>query len=155
LLQTGLVNMFVTEEAFVVPQIRELSGLSSCSTLDRRMTLAMDSEDDVPVSPATSATPESLLIDRFSNNAVLCAIEQLPVIFREVILLCDVEDATYREIAEILSIPMGTVMSRLARARKAVRDSLRGTAGGPISSHLSHKTERNGNDTEPLQSIRI
>ena len=41
--------------------------------------------------------------------------------FREVILLCDVEEASYREIAEILSIPMGTVMSRLARARKMVR----------------------------------
>ena len=46
--------------------------------------------------------------------------------FREVILLCDVEDASYREMAEILSIPIGTVMSRLARARKAVRKTVRG-----------------------------
>jgi RNA polymerase sigma-70 factor, ECF subfamily len=136
-------------------QILKNTFLSSCSTLDRRMTVAMDAEEDFPVLPATSATPESLLIERFSNNAVLCAIEQLPIIFREVILLCDVEDASYREIAEILSIPMGTVMSRLARARKAVRDSLRSTAGGPISSHLSHQIESHGNDTEPLQGIRI
>jgi RNA polymerase sigma factor (sigma-70 family) len=136
-------------------QILKNTFLSSCSTLDRRMTVAMDAEEDFPVLPATSATPESLLIERFSNNAVLCTIEQLPIIFREVILLCDVEDASYREIAEILSIPMGTVMSRLARARKAVRDSLRSTAGGPISSHLSHQIESHGNDTEPLQGIRI
>ena len=74
--------------------------------------------------PATSATPESLLIDRSRKNAVQNAIEQLPVTFREVILLCDVEDASYQEISEILSIPMGTVMSRLARARKAVRESV-------------------------------
>jgi RNA polymerase sigma-70 factor, ECF subfamily len=136
-------------------QILRNTFLSSCSTLDRRMTVAIDSEEDFPVLPATSATPESLLIERFSNNAVLCAIEQLPIIFREVILLCDVEDASYREIAEILSIPMGTVMSRLARARKAARDSLRSTAGGPISTHLSHQIESHGNDTEPLQGIRI
>jgi RNA polymerase sigma factor (sigma-70 family) len=123
-------------------QILRNTFLSSRSTLDRRMTVAVDSEEDFPVLPATSATPESLLIERFSNDAVRCAIEQLPVIFREVILLCDVEDASYREIAEILSIPMGTVMSRLARARKAVRDSLRSTAGGPISSHFSHEIER-------------
>src|SRR5580658_4565713 len=97
--------------------------LSSRSTLDRRMTVEIDSEDDVPVLPATSATPESLLIERGGNDAVQCAIEQLPVILREVILLSDVEDASYREIAEILSIPIGTVMSRLARARKMVRDS--------------------------------
>ena len=123
-------------------QILRNTFLSSRSTLDRRMTVAVDSEEDFPVLPATSATPESLLIERFSNDAVRCAIEQLPVIFREVILLCDVEDASYREIAEILSIPMGTVMSRLARARKAVRDSLCSTAGGPISSHFSHQSER-------------
>jgi RNA polymerase sigma-70 factor (ECF subfamily) len=98
--------------------------LSSCSTLDRRMTIEIDSEEDLLVLPATSATPESLLIDRSRKNAVQNAIEQLPVTFREVILLCDVEDASYQEISEILSIPMGTVMSRLARARKAVRESV-------------------------------
>ena len=99
--------------------------LSSCSTLERRMTDAMVSDEDFPVLLASSATPESLLIDRSGNDAVRCAIAQLPVIFREVILLCDVEDASYREIAEILSIPIGTVMSRLARARKTVREAVR------------------------------
>ena len=99
--------------------------LTSCSKLSRRMTVSVDTEEDFPVLPATSATPESLLIKDSSIDAVRCAIEQLPVVFREVILLCDVEDASYREIAEILSIPIGTVMSRLARARKQVRESLR------------------------------
>src|ERR1700747_404741 len=75
-------------------QILRNTFLSSRSTLDRRMTVAVDSEEDFPALPATAATPESLLIERFSNDAVRCAIEQLPVIFREVILLCDVEDAS-------------------------------------------------------------
>ena len=117
--------------------------LGSCSKLEQRMTLAIESEEDLP---ATSATPESQLIGRSDIDAVRCAIEQLPVIFREVILLCDVEDASYREIAEILSIPIGTVMSRLARARKMVRDSLRTTTGAPLSGDLPHsgRTSRNG-----------
>jgi RNA polymerase sigma factor (sigma-70 family) len=105
-------------------QILKNTFLGSCSKLERRMTLAMDSEEDLPT---TSATPESMLMGRTDIEAVRSAIEQLPVIFREVILLSDVEDAPYREIAEILSIPIGTVMSRLARARKMVRDSLRRT----------------------------
>jgi RNA polymerase sigma-70 factor, ECF subfamily len=97
--------------------------LSSRSTLDQRMTVEIDSEDDAPVLSLTSTTPELLLIERLHKNAVRNAIEQLPVIFKEVLLLCDVEDASYREISEILAIPIGTVMSRLARARKAVRES--------------------------------
>jgi RNA polymerase sigma-70 factor, ECF subfamily len=98
--------------------------LSSRTTLSQRMTVEIDSEDDAPVPPATFTTPESLLIKRFQEDAVQNAIERLPVTFREVLLLCDVEDAPYREISEILSIPIGTVMSRLARARKTVRESV-------------------------------
>jgi RNA polymerase sigma factor (sigma-70 family) len=71
-----------------------------------------------------SDTPESLLIEHFDIDAVRSAIEQLSATHREVILLCDVEEASYREIAEILSIPIGTVMSRLARARKALCELL-------------------------------
>jgi RNA polymerase sigma-70 factor, ECF subfamily len=112
--------------------------LSSRSTLDRRLTVEIDSEDDIPVLSATSTTPESLLIDLSQQDAVRNAIEQLPLIFREVLLLCDVEDASYREISEILSIPVGTVMSRLARARKAVRESLLSGPHAPLSKERSH-----------------
>lgn len=113
--------------------------LSSCSKLERRMTVAVDSEEDYPVLPATSTTPESLLIERSGIDRVGHAIEQLPIIFREVILLCDVEDASYREIAEILSIPIGTVMSRLARARKVIRESLQSGPGASPSRDLDTK----------------
>jgi len=113
--------------------------LSSRSTLDRRLTVEIDSEDDVPVLPGTSTTPESLLIERSQQNAIRNAIEQLPVTFREVLLLCEVEDVSYREISEILSIPVGTVMSRLARARKAVRESLLRIPQAALSKDWSHR----------------
>jgi RNA polymerase sigma-70 factor (ECF subfamily) len=57
----------------------------------------------------------------------------LPVAFREVLLLCEVEEMSYQEIAETVGIPIGTVMSRLSRARKMLRDRLatqRGTSHG-------------------------
>src|SRR3984957_4010950 len=123
--------------------------LSSRSTLDQRMTVEIDSEDDVPVLPTTSATPESLLIERSQENAVRNAIEQLPVIFREVLLLCDVEDASYREISEILSIPIGTVMSRLARARKLVRQSVCLTRSAPRSADVLRPRHTSGNGASP------
>jgi RNA polymerase sigma factor (sigma-70 family) len=113
--------------------------LSSRTTLDRRLTVGIDSEDDVPVLPAISTTPESLLFEHSQQNAVRNAIERLPVSFREVLLLCDVEDASYREVSKILSIPIGTVMSRLARARKAIRESLLSIPQAALSKGRSHR----------------
>jgi RNA polymerase sigma factor (sigma-70 family) len=101
--------------------------LTSRSTLERRMTVALDWEEDLPQLHTDCASPESLLIKKLNIAAIRDAIEQLPFSYREVILLSDVEGLTYREIAEITEIPIGTVMSRLARARKAVRDALRPT----------------------------
>jgi RNA polymerase sigma factor (sigma-70 family) len=128
--------------------------LSSRSTLDRRMTVEIDLEDDLPVLPATSTTPESLLIERSQQDAVRNAIEQLPVTFREVLLLCDVEDASYREISEILSIPVGTVMSRLARARKAVRESVLSSRHAPLSKERSHYPATREKATGPALDLR-
>ena len=72
-------------------------------------------------SPSTTETPESILLVRADQDAIQAALQQLPVAHREIILLCDVEEMSYREIADALTIPLGTVMSRLARARKAMR----------------------------------
>jgi RNA polymerase sigma-70 factor (ECF subfamily) len=57
------------------------------------------------------------------------ALERLPVFYREVILLCDVEEMKYQEIAEVLAVPIGTVMSRIARGRKLLRQMLAGEYG--------------------------
>ena len=109
----------------------------------------MDLDEDLHKLAETSATPESLVIEHSGIDAVRSAIEQLPPIYREVILLCDVKDKSYRQIAEILSIPIGTVMSRLARARKAVRQCLCSDPGPPQSRDLSHYIEAREKDRYP------
>ena len=88
------------------------------------MTVSLDSEEGEFALPATSETPETLLLQRSNQQMVQDAIEELPVIYREIILLCDVEEMAYQEIAETISIPIGTVMSRLSRARNALRKGL-------------------------------
>ncbi len=98
--------------------------INSRSTLEWRMTVELNAEEEFHCAYATCTTPESLLIESSHIAAIRCAIERLPFTFREVILLCDVENLSYKEIAQILEIPLGTVMSRLARARKSVRKSL-------------------------------
>ena len=62
------------------------------------------------------------------------AIDELQVHFREILLLCDVEEMSYQEIAETLSIPIGTVMSRLSRARKAYATGERKKTPAPAMS---------------------
>jgi RNA polymerase sigma-70 factor (ECF subfamily) len=56
-------------------------------------------------------------------------LERLPREFREVLVLREIEDASYREIGEILGVPIGTVMSRLARARQSMRKALSAAPG--------------------------
>src|SRR5690606_41985908 len=67
---------------------------------------------------------EDELLDRFTDHEVKQAIEALPDNFRMAVLLADVEGFSYKEIAEILDIPIGTVMSRLHRGRKALQKQL-------------------------------
>jgi RNA polymerase sigma-70 factor (ECF subfamily) len=77
----------------------------------------------------TSPTPEDNLI-RLDNQAALQrALEELEQPLREALLLCDVEEVKYRDIALILDIPIGTVMSRISRARRALRQLLQAQLG--------------------------
>src|SRR6202049_2727961 len=98
--------------------------LSSRKTFERRMIDTLESEEDGPELAVDTETPETILINRSDSQLLQRAIDDLPVHYRETLLLCEVEEMSYREIAEILSIPIGTVMSRLARARKALRESV-------------------------------
>jgi RNA polymerase sigma-70 factor (ECF subfamily) len=95
--------------------------LTSRSGLRETMTVAIDEDDEIA---AASYTPESEMLARADQQSVQSALERLAIPFREVILLCDAEEMSYREIAETLAIPVGTVMSRLSRARKAMRQLL-------------------------------
>ena len=81
---------------------------------------------------------EDELMDLVTDSEVKAAIEALPEQFRMAVLLADIEGFSYKEIAEILDVPIGTVMSRLHRGRKALQKSLhdfaatRGLLPGPV-----------------------
>jgi RNA polymerase sigma-70 factor, ECF subfamily len=98
--------------------------LTSRTGLRVTMTVPLDPEQDEPELAAENETPETILIKRSDSQLVVSAIDDLPVHHREVLLLCDVEEMSYQEIADTLSIPVGTVMSRLSRARRTLRDHL-------------------------------
>jgi RNA polymerase sigma-70 factor (ECF subfamily) len=76
----------------------------------------------------TSANPEQYLFDRLLSDDVLHAIDGLPIDFRLVVILADLQEFSYKEIAEILDCPVGTVMSRLYRGRKLLQKQLLGYA---------------------------
>lgn len=106
--------------------------LSSRQGLAASRTVALEEEWDdaggvqLPEAAIDRETPELNLM-RLSDRAALeDAMQGLASPLLEVLLLCDVEEMKYREIATVLEIPIGTVMSRVARARAALRASLKG-----------------------------
>ena len=99
--------------------------LTSRTGLKATMTVPLDPEEDGPELAIEHDTPETFLFERTNREQLQKAIDELPVHFREILLLCEVEEMSYQEISETLSVPIGTVMSRLSRARKTLRDRLR------------------------------
>ena len=75
--------------------------------------------------PDNALDPEERLLQQHTVGLVRAALEQLPVDFREVIVLREIEGLSYREIAEVAGVPIGTVMSRLARARERLQTILK------------------------------
>jgi RNA polymerase sigma factor (sigma-70 family) len=136
-------------------QILRNTFWSSCSKLERRMTVAMDLEEEGPALAVENETPETVLMKRSDSALLQNAIDNLPVHYREALLLCEVEEMSYREIAEILSIPTGTVMSRLSRARKAVRESLRGGPDSRSLENLFHPIETPTKGVEAFREIEL
>jgi len=104
--------------------------LTSRSGLERRSTEQEDEEGLGETAAATQDTPEEALVRRADIELVRKAIARLPAEFQEVLLLADIEEMKYQEVADTLDIPIGTVMSRLARARKQVREHILESAGG-------------------------
>ena len=75
--------------------------------------------------------PEEALLQNASDKMLRQALEALPLKFREVLILRELEGMSYKEIAEVTGMPPGTVMSRLARAREGLRQSLSHYGGAP------------------------
>src|ERR1700722_7685829 len=99
--------------------------LTSRTGLKVTMTVPIDPEEDGADLAVERDTPETYLLEQLNRELLQSAMDELPVHFREILLLCEVEEMSYQEIAETLSVPIGTVMSRLSRARQTLRNQLR------------------------------
>ncbi|HET9159925.1 MAG TPA: sigma-70 family RNA polymerase sigma factor [Caulobacteraceae bacterium] len=86
----------------------------------RELALAESDADE----PADPDTPETILLRVVDDEILRAAIEALPEPFREAVVLRDLQDLAYRQIADITGVALGTVMSRLARGRKLLAQSL-------------------------------
>lgn len=94
--------------------------LSKRRRAEMKLQLVSDHEERIAETVAFEPpTPQGI-----TEEEVLRALGRLPLPFQEVVVLSDVEDMTYKEIAEALSLPVGTVMSRLHRGRKLLRTEL-------------------------------
>jgi RNA polymerase sigma-70 factor (ECF subfamily) len=82
-------------------------------------------DETVHSNEAAGEDAEANLVSRVESERVKKAIETLPAAFREVLILREIEGLSYRDISDVTSIPMGTVMSSLSRARQRLREELR------------------------------
>jgi RNA polymerase sigma-70 factor (ECF subfamily) len=100
---------------------------NTCYTwLQQNRARELTTEFDEEVHSTESSNPETLLIEGANKQLLKQALEELPVSFREVVILRELEGLSYKEIADIADVPVGTVMSRLARARKRLQVILAG-----------------------------
>ncbi len=83
-------------------------------------------DEEVHSPQASRSNPEAMLFEAVDSRHLAEALEQLPAEFREVIVLRELEGLSYKEIADVAGIPPGTVMSRLARARRRLQECLAG-----------------------------
>jgi RNA polymerase sigma-70 factor (ECF subfamily) len=102
--------------------------LTSRSGLAARRTEALEDDERPGETASDPATPETAVLLLESRQQIFAALDAIPANHREIILLSDVEEMSYREISLVLDVPLGTVMSRLARARAALRRALAGHA---------------------------
>ena len=107
-----LRNTFLTTQA----------GMRAASSIVSDDVTVVEAEGEVP--------PEAMSLMRADEEAIRKALRELPMHFREIILLSDVEEMNYKEIGQALSIAVGTVMLRLFRARKALRLQLAASSEG-------------------------
>lgn len=83
-----------------------------------------DGDSMDPTRSRADDNPETLFAKKIESGRVNAAIKKLPPVFREALILRELEDMSYDEIAQIAAIPIGTVMSRLSRARRLLRAAL-------------------------------
>ena len=103
---------------------------------NRALRLAEPIEDNLDEVGLDFADPEVLLLQSVDSQLVRSALQELPVEFREVMVLREMEGLSYKEIANVVDVPLGTVMSRLARGRKRLQELLARHMGKEVSIEL-------------------
>jgi RNA polymerase sigma-70 factor, ECF subfamily len=111
-------------------------------------------------STESSANPEQYFFDKLLSDDVLRSIDALPIDFRLVVILADLQEFSYKEIAEILDCPVGTVMSRLYRGRKLLQKNLlsyaveQGVLQAPVAMELGSEAETEAEILEFKRRVR-
>ena len=93
---------------------------------------AEENEDAAPLWQEAQASPETEVLRQWDGETIRRLVADLPDPFREAIVLREINDLSYREIADVIGAPVGTVMSRLARARSMLRKAWVAEEGLPI-----------------------
>ena len=106
--------------------------LTSRTGIAASRTVSLEDHPDLLGTTDASPTPEDYLITLDNQAAVNQALDQLQPPLREVLLLCDVEELKYKDIALVLDVPIGTVMSRISRARRTLHQLLQSNRGKPL-----------------------
>ena len=104
---------------------------------NRVLDLAEPIDDKLDELELDFADPEVLLLQRVDAQTVRQALQELPLEFREVVVLREMEGFSYKEIANVIDVPLGTVMSRLARGRKRLQELLTTRMGKEARIELS------------------
>ncbi len=94
------------------------------SWMQKNRAQEITSEFDEELHSVESGNPETILIRNIDNRLLKQLLDELPLEFREIVVLRELEGLSYKEIADIADVPLGTVMSRLARARRRLQSNL-------------------------------
>jgi RNA polymerase sigma-70 factor (ECF subfamily) len=110
----------------------------SAAQLRRTTDYMLEKNTAVPIWREDNETPEQAMLKNDESETMQRLIGELPAEFREVIVLREINDLSYRDIAAVVEVPVGTVMSRLARGRRILRDAwIEAEGSRPIKGHSS------------------
>lgn len=118
--------------------------LTSRTGLERRNTVQQD-EDTFDAGMVSQETPELALVRRADAELIQQGIAALPPGFQEVLILADLEELKYQEVADALGLPIGTVMSRLSRARNLLRQHILAAT----------KEKKDGKETDAKKTVSV
>lgn len=112
--------------AWLLAIVRNTAFTWTARNRPQRVLVTDDVETFAPCAPDGAPSPEADLIARADAAALERAIDALPLVFREALVMREFNDLSYREIAEATGAPIGTVMSRISRARLLLAQALKG-----------------------------